>query len=176
MIDGLEEMTMRVGPNALKPPSPAKKRHLRSHASFIGSPRESDSSSMMICGYRFPMPPSSPSPNAANGVSTVDNPNRLTEEYKRITEAYMADALRRTRARGALLPSVQRDDLDASELAWRDENRELLLAIYGREDIVITEVERELVDRIAGEMKEGVGRIAGYEWVRRLFSDFSSQS
>jgi hypothetical protein len=95
-------------------------------------------------------------------------PDTLTDAYKNITAAYITNALQRTRARGAVLPAVRWSTLDSSEVVWRVANEDLIERVYGRTDIVLSEVEKDFVNKIAAEMKEGVGSIEGHEWVKAL--------
>ena len=61
--------------------------------------------------------------------------------------------------------------LPSFERAWRTVNEQLLIAIYGRNDLELTELDITSVDRIAKELSDNVGQIAGYEWVGALFQN-----
>jgi len=61
--------------------------------------------------------------------------------------------------------------LPSFERAWRNVNEQLLVAIYGRNDVELTDADVTFVDRIAKELSDGVGQIGGYEWVGALFQN-----
>ncbi|KAF2475986.1 uncharacterized protein BDR25DRAFT_379620 [Lindgomyces ingoldianus] len=57
--------------------------------------------------------------------------------YRSATSEHIRGLLQQTRARGAQLGSVNRSSLSAFEVAWRNSNEALIVAIYGRSDVVL---------------------------------------
>lgn len=151
-IGGLDEMTRRIGPSNFRVREPSRNT---SAASFTSLPRNSTQSSMLL------------SRTFIDAETLASNP--LGDVYRSVTEAYMRESLDRTRERGAQLPTVQLASLPPFEITWRDVNEQLLVAIYGRKNVALTVADVHFVDRIAREMREGVGTISGYEWVGQLF-------
>ncbi|KAJ4292625.1 hypothetical protein N0V90_009288 [Kalmusia sp. IMI 367209] len=107
--------------------------------------------------------PTVPSSNAQ------PSPTTLADAYRSITGAVIRQSLQRTRARGMHLPILELDTLSSSSLAWRTTNEELLVGIYGRDDVELTMADVRFVNRIGRELREGVGQVQGYEWVGELF-------
>jgi predicted transcriptional regulator len=105
-------------------------------------------------------------PPTRSSAATI---NSFGDAYKSMTAAYFASLLEQTRARATQLPVVEMSSMDATERGWRDENRELIEAIYGKTDVLISETERQFIDRVARELKDGIGRKEGWECVVSKF-------
>jgi len=120
-----------------------------------------------------PHPPASPSLSLslfpAVPASSAPSPAALATAYRSITTAHIRQALVGTRARGAQLPTAEAASLSRYERAWRETHAELLASVYGRADAVLGPEDVRLVNKIARELREGVGRCGGYEWVGELF-------
>jgi hypothetical protein len=154
-IGGLDEFSRRVGPSNLRiRNSPTKNSRASTGAILKHDSMESLNPAQ--------------SPDVPDSAATT-GPGSLGHVYKAVTEAYIREALKRTRDRGAQLPIVDWQSLSSFEVAWRNANEQLLVAIYGQYDVTLTSADVTFVDRIANEMKNGVGQIAGYEWVGALF-------
>ncbi|KAF2798980.1 hypothetical protein K505DRAFT_357062 [Melanomma pulvis-pyrius CBS 109.77] len=147
-IEGLSEMTRRIGPSNLRPRATSVSARPVSQTSLA--------------------PSQAPTLADAPASSTPSNP--LGAAYKSITSAYILELLQKTRARGAQLPSVRNRSLSLYDIAWREVNEDLIVAIYGRKDVELSQIEVDFVDRIAKEMKEGAGSISGNEWIGQLFT------
>ncbi|KAF2677077.1 hypothetical protein K458DRAFT_396336 [Lentithecium fluviatile CBS 122367] len=167
-MEGMDESKRRVIVKAMenlvlgagRPSNPLVKNSPDEHSpttTHVPSRRESTESLDLL--VQFPEPP----------TSTAPTDEDLHTAYKSITEAYMKRSLERTRARGALLSIVDADSISSFEAAWRTVNEQLLVAIYGRNDVALTLADIEFVDRIAKELRDGAGQITGYEWVGALF-------
>lgn len=151
------EMTRRIGPSNLRvclsslAPVPA-----RASSPPLSPSRSTTTSQDSVSLSQFPAPPR-------------DDALALAHSYCVTVSNYLRHLLSQTRARGAQLPRVAKGSVSPFELAWRQVNGELLTAIYGRTDVVLTQADVRLVEKIAKELREGVGRIAGYGWVGEVF-------
>ncbi|ORY16561.1 hypothetical protein BCR34DRAFT_556837 [Clohesyomyces aquaticus] len=85
------------------------------------------------------------------------------------TSEYITAWIQQARARTDTSATVDRASLSAFERAWRDDNEALIIAIFSRSAVPLGEEDVELVGHIGRELKNGVGRISGYEWTRELF-------
>jgi hypothetical protein len=112
----------------------------------------------------------SETPTLIGGDDVPRSRNPIADAYKSVTSAFIGQLLQQTRRRGAQLPSVGNRSFSIGDLLWRDANEHLIMAIYDRKDIELSQIDRGFVDKIAKEMNEGVGSIGGYEWVRELFT------
>ena len=160
-IEGLRDVTMRLGPNALPSRGTLAPARLRPH-------NDSNSVTIVASATTTNVPPTTvsavnrtPTTGLAQPTTAID-----TATFRARTADYISTLLQQTRARGALLPTVQRSDLTAPEITWRDANADLIRSIYGRDDVVLSETERGFLDRVATEMAGSVGR---EEWMKELF-------
>jgi hypothetical protein len=93
----------------------------------------------------------------------------IADAFKSVTSAFIGQLLQKTRERDAQLPGVRNRSFSIRDSLWRNANEHLITAIYGRKDIELSQTDRDFVDKIAKEIKEGVGSIGGYEWVGEMF-------
>ncbi|KAH7394535.1 hypothetical protein BKA66DRAFT_567470 [Pyrenochaeta sp. MPI-SDFR-AT-0127] len=96
------------------------------------------------------------------GVSS----NSVPELYRAVTEAQIREILERTRGQGAQLPTVDWKALFPFERAWREVNEQLLVAIYGRRDVLLTNPDVQYVDCISRVLKDGNGASG---WLLKMF-------
>lgn len=87
--------------------------------------------------------------------------------YRAITKVHMASVLKRTRSRGEQLQVVDWKKLPNFERAWRNSNKTIIEAIYGRKDVKLEKDDCDFIDCIAMELREGEG--TENDWVRRVF-------
>lgn len=111
----------------------------------------------------------SEAPTLIDGDDVPRSRNPIADAYKSATSAFIGQLLQQTRERGAQLPSVGNGSFSIVDLLWRDANEHLIVAIYGRKDIELSQSDRDFVDKITKEMDEGIGSIGGYEWFGELF-------
>ncbi|CAO2657852.1 Nn.00g071120.m01.CDS01 [Neocucurbitaria sp. VM-36] len=83
-----------------------------------------------------------------------------------ISKAHIAELLQRTRGQGARLPVLDWDSISTFEQAWREVNEQLLVSVYGRKDISLTNRDVQYVDCISRELRGGT---YSNDWVRDLF-------
>ncbi|KAF2277034.1 uncharacterized protein EI97DRAFT_466585 [Westerdykella ornata] len=164
-IEGLQELAIRIGPNALKPRTLPRARG-PSRTSWSTTSSESSPSK------EVPTLSSTLHPSQERNDVGTSAPGEVQEVRSRITAEYMANALEQIRARGRILPMVRKTELDEAEIRWREDNKVLSFSLYGRTDVFFTEKDREFVDFVAGELKEDLGKVAGLEWVALLFKRF----
>lgn len=95
----------------------------------------------------------------------------LEDTYRAIITVAMEGVLQRTRVRGEGLRTVDWNMLTSFERAWREMNRFLLETIYGRNDVVLDEVDVTYIDRISQELRNESNSFESNVWVRRIFDD-----
>lgn len=95
--------------------------------------------------------------------------NSIREAYRAATKAHITELLQRTRSRGAHVQTVEWNNLTAFEKTWREVNEQLLVSIYGKRDVSLTEADAEYVDAIARGIREGEGSGSLNEWLRGTF-------
>jgi hypothetical protein len=86
--------------------------------------------------------------------------------HRMMTEVNVNDLLMQTRARGLHLPIEVWEDLSAVDRYWRAANEDLLVAVYGRCNVLLGDEDVQLLDLISQEL-----RSSGVVWVRELFRD-----
>jgi hypothetical protein len=67
------------------------------------------------------------------------------------------EILAQTRARGELLPVIEWHSISPFERSWREQNEELLVAIYGRQDTWLSSADVAYVDCIEKEIRANPG-------------------
>ena len=102
--------------------------------------------------------------------STSTTPS-VAETYRAMTKVHMIGLLKRTRSRGAQLPSVDWQSLSIPERVWREENSTILMSIYGRQDMVLNNHDIEYVNCVAQELRCDGDGISSNEWVLRILQD-----
>jgi hypothetical protein len=117
----------------------------------------------------------SPSPDAVIGQavspeSTSAVPS-VAETYRAVTKVHMTDLLRRTRSRGSQLPSIVWSSLPIAEREWREHNGTILMSIYGRLDMVLSDHDMDYVNCIAREIRSDGNSFSSNEWVLRMFRE-----
>ena len=90
----------------------------------------------------------------------------IAEAYRTITKAHIIGVLQQIRHQSSHLPVVDWDDLPTFERAWREVNEQLLVSIYGRRDILLTDEDVQYVDCISRELRGGK---YSSDWVRNIF-------
>lgn len=93
----------------------------------------------------------------------------LEETYRAITKVHMTELLQRTRARGEQLQIIEWDKLSSFERAWREMNELLLVTIYGRKDVALSDNDVEYIDCITSELRSNSDESSIDDWVRRIF-------
>jgi hypothetical protein len=117
----------------------------------------------------------SPSPDAVieqavSPESTSAVPS-VAETYRAVTKVHMTDLLRRTRSRGLQLPSIVWSSLPIAEREWREHNGTILMSIYGRLDMVLSDHDMDYVNCIAQEIRSDGNSFSSNEWVLRMFQE-----
>ncbi|KAH6643166.1 hypothetical protein C7974DRAFT_386943 [Boeremia exigua] len=121
---------------------------------------------MLVSRANLPLPTSHQTASRnAMGTSSLD------DTYRAITRVNMIAVLQRTRSRGERLQIIGWEELTSFERAWRDMNEVLLVAIYGRKDVVLDDSDVAYIDCIAGELDHQSNQPGSDEWVRQLFED-----
>lgn len=159
-VGGVGEMAMRIGPNAL-PSSSRLPSRMNLHNISAGTRTPALSRAPSTSNIKFPTATSVSVPTEAPTTTTT----ALGAAFQSMSSAYITSLLDKTRTRGALLPTVRRSDLDPFEISWRDVNEDLITTIYGRKEVAIPEAERELIDRVARNLREGAGKLEAHGWV-----------
>jgi hypothetical protein len=111
----------------------------------------------------------SETPTLTDGDLVPAPPSPIADAFKSVTSAFIGQLLQKTREQGAQLPGVRNKSFSIRDTLWRNANGHLIIAIYGRKDIELSQTDRDFVDKIAKEMREGVVIISGYEWVGEMF-------
>lgn len=93
----------------------------------------------------------------------------VDDTYRAIVKVAMDAVLHRTRKQGKGLSIIDWDGLTSFERAWREMNAVLLIAIYGRKDVVLTEADIDYIDRVAEVLRNESGNVDSKDWVRRMF-------
>jgi hypothetical protein len=94
----------------------------------------------------------------------------IDETYRAITKVHMTDLLQRTRARAEQLQVIEWNKLSSFERAWREMNEVLLLTVYGKKDVVLSNTDVEYIDCVARELRGGdLDDINSNDWVRQIF-------
>lgn len=91
------------------------------------------------------------------------------DAYRAITKFHMVATLQRTRNRGKQLQIIEWDKLSSFEQAWRVVNDLLLVTIYGRNDVFLSETDVAYVDCIARDLRGASGQDVPADWIRRIF-------
>jgi len=89
-----------------------------------------------------------------------------TASDRTMVEVNINDLLGQTRSRGLHLPIEVWEELSAVDRYWRGANEDLLVAVYGRWDVLLDDEEVQLLALISQEL---VG--SGTVWLRELFRD-----
>lgn len=108
----------------------------------------------------FPVPPTqNPVGELALSVAHATSltylvvPSRhMAESYRAIAREHIIALLQRTRGRGSQLEIVDWEALSIFEQAWREVNKPLIRAIYGRVDIVLDDDDVEHVQALSKEL------------------------
>ncbi|KAF2127922.1 hypothetical protein P153DRAFT_44155 [Dothidotthia symphoricarpi CBS 119687] len=95
----------------------------------------------------------------------------IAEAYRAIAKAHITELLQQTRSRGTHLQNVDWNDLTPFERTWREVNEPLLVSIYGRRDVLLTDADVEYVDSIARGLREGIDATSSVDWLCRVFRD-----
>lgn len=111
---------------------------------------------------RLPMSISRTASLAESGASSAP----VGDVYRAVAEANIHKLLERTRNHGAQLPSVNFNAIPPFERAWREVNEQLLVTIYGRVDVLLTDEDVQYLDCISREFKSGT---YASDWVRDIF-------
>jgi hypothetical protein len=166
---------------------------IHAHNRFENSPHHSSYQTVdeqMLDFTAFPIPPmrnpvgelpmslhrvAPPSPDAVIGQavspeSTSAAPS-VAETYRAVTKVHMIDLLRRTRSRGSQLPSIVWSSLSIAEREWREHNGTILMSIYGRLDMVLSDHDTDYVNCIAQEIRSDGNSFSSNEWVLRMFRE-----
>ncbi|KZM20218.1 uncharacterized protein EKO05_0003645 [Ascochyta rabiei] len=96
-------------------------------------------------------------------------PALLDDTYRAIIKVNMDALLQRTRARGEQLQVVEWDKLSSFERAWREMNNLVLVTVYGRNDIVLSNRDVKYIDCVSRELRGGANNDVPFDWVRRMF-------
>jgi hypothetical protein len=85
--------------------------------------------------------------------------NALLEASRsaRASSNVIRNILAQTRARGEMLPVIEWHTISPFERSWREQNEELLVAIYGRQDTWLSSADVTYVDCIEKEIKSNPG-------------------
>jgi hypothetical protein len=75
----------------------------------------------------------------------------------RASRSVTRNILAQTRARGEMLPVIEWHSISPFERSWREQNEELLVAIYGRQDTWLSSADVAYVDCIEKEIRSNPG-------------------
>jgi hypothetical protein len=115
-------------------------------------------------------PPDATTGQAVTVKSTSTTPS-VAETYRAITKVHMVDLLKRTRSRGAQLSSIDWQSLSIPERVWREQNGTIIVSIYGRHDVELSDHDVEYVNCVARELRADGNGISSNEWILHMLRD-----
>jgi hypothetical protein len=104
---------------------------------------------------------------ASTPMESITNPVAKAEAFRTFTKICIDDLLFQSRLRGLHLVILDWGTLSPFERSWRELNENLLVAIYGRKDTVLSDDDIQYLDSLAQELRAS----STADWVRELFQE-----